>query len=70
MEKFAKFCDQQRITMLEATIGWLLTVPGMSCVIAGATTPSQVRQNADAAVSWFPSASEFKFIAKLFPIAA
>jgi len=68
MEKFAKFCDQQRITMLEATIGWLLTVPGMSCVIAGATTPAQVRQNADAAVSWSPSASEFKFIAKLFPI--
>jgi aryl-alcohol dehydrogenase-like predicted oxidoreductase len=70
MEKFAAFCREQRITMLEATIGWLLTVPGMSCVIAGATTLEQVQQNADAASSWFPNASEFKFISKLFPIAA
>ncbi len=70
LDKFAKFCDQQRITMLEATIGWLLSVPGMSCVIAGATTPAQVRQNADAAISWFPSKSEFNFIAKLFPVTA
>ena len=70
MEKFSEFCNEQRITMLEATIGWLLTVPGMSCVIAGATTPEQVHQNADAARSWFPTASEFKFIAKLFPVTA
>jgi aryl-alcohol dehydrogenase-like predicted oxidoreductase len=67
MEKFAKFCDTRRITMLEATIGWMLAVPGMSSVIAGATTPVQVRQNADAAISWSPTPREFAEIDKLFP---
>lgn len=67
MEKFARFCDNYRITMLEATVGWMLAIPGMSSVIAGATTPAQVRQNADAAISWSPSRSEFTEIAKMFP---
>lgn len=69
MDKFSDFCAERRITMLEATIGWLLAVPGMSCVIAGATTAAQVRENADAANSWSPTASEFDYIAKLFPLA-
>ena len=68
MDKFAKFCAERRITMLEATIGWLLAVPGMSSVIAGATTVVQVRENADAAVSWSPTTREFTQIANLFPI--
>lgn len=67
MDKFTKFCDERRITMLEATIGWLLAVPGMSSVIAGATTVVQVRENADAAVSWSPTTREFTQIANLFP---
>lgn len=67
MEKFARFCDNHRITMLEATVGWMLAIPGMLSVIAGATTPAQVRQNADAAISWSPSRREFTEIAKMFP---
>jgi aryl-alcohol dehydrogenase-like predicted oxidoreductase len=67
MDKFTKFCYERRITMLEATIGWLLAVPGMSSVIAGATTVVQVRENADAAVSWSPTTREFTQIANLFP---
>ena len=67
MEKFAQFCDNSRITMLEATVGWMLAIPGMSSVIAGATTPAQVRQNADAAISWSPSRREFTEIGKMFP---
>ena len=67
MEKFANFCAERRITMLEATIGWLLAVPGMSSVITGATTVVQVRENADAAVSWSPTTREFTQIANLFP---
>jgi aryl-alcohol dehydrogenase-like predicted oxidoreductase len=69
MDKFAAFCAERRITMLEATIGWLLAVPGMSTVIAGATTADQVRANADAAISWSPSTKEFAEIARLFPLA-
>ena len=67
MDKFANFCKERRITMLEATIGWLLAVPGMSSVIAGATTAAQVRENADAAISWSPTTREFNQIAALFP---
>jgi aryl-alcohol dehydrogenase-like predicted oxidoreductase len=67
IEKFAKFCDSRRITMLEATVGWMLAIPGMSSVIAGATTPAQVRQNADAAISWSPTPREFSEIGKIFP---
>ncbi|MEY4898843.1 MAG: hypothetical protein RL294_654 [Actinomycetota bacterium] len=70
MDKFAKFCAERYITMLEATIGWLLAVPGMSSVIAGATTVVQVRENADAAVSWSPTTREFAQIANLFPVKA
>lgn len=68
LDTFAKFCKERRITMLEATIGWLLAVPGMSSVIAGATTAAQVRENADAAISWSPNTREFNQIAKLFPL--
>lgn len=68
MDAFAAFCAERRITMLEATIGWLLAVPGMSSVIAGATTAIQVRENADASISWSPTAKEFVQIAKLFPL--
>jgi aryl-alcohol dehydrogenase-like predicted oxidoreductase len=70
MDKFAQFCDTHRITMLEATVGWMLAVPGMSSVIAGATTPAQVRENANAAISWSPSPREFSEISKLFPAPA
>lgn len=67
MDKFAKFCDNRRITMLEATVGWMLMIPGMSSVIAGATTPAQVRENANATISWSPTPREFTEIGKLFP---
>lgn len=67
MDKFARFCDNRRITMLEATVGWMLAIPGMSCVIAGVTTPKQVRENAHAAISWSPTPREFTEIGKLFP---
>ncbi|MEY4312895.1 MAG: hypothetical protein RLZZ319_404 [Actinomycetota bacterium] len=70
IDAFAAFCAERRITMLEATIGWLLAVPGMSTVIAGATTVEQIRENVDAAVSWSPSNREFDEIAAMFPLAA
>jgi aryl-alcohol dehydrogenase-like predicted oxidoreductase len=68
MDKFAEFCAERRITILEATIGWLLAVPRLSSVIAGATTATQVRENADAAISWSPTKREFTEISKMFPL--
>ncbi len=43
LEAYARFCDERGITMLQATFGWLLAQPALASVIAGATTPDQVR---------------------------
>ena len=59
---------ERGITLLEATFGWLLAKPAMTSVIAGATRPEQVRQNAAAATAWHPSADELAAIDALFPI--
>jgi aryl-alcohol dehydrogenase-like predicted oxidoreductase len=57
VERFQAFCDGREITMLEASFGWLLAQPGLTSVIAGATTPEQVRQNVAAATAWVPDAA-------------
>jgi aryl-alcohol dehydrogenase-like predicted oxidoreductase len=69
LEAFAAFCSERGITMLEATFGWLLSRPSLSSVIAGATTPEQVRSNAAAATAWSPSAEDLAQIDALFPLA-
>ena len=66
MDAFTAFCNARGITMLQGTIGWLLAVPGLSSVIAGATSAEQVRQNAEAATAWTPSSEEFAEISALF----
>ena len=67
LEAFQAFCDERDITMLEATFGWLLSHPALSSVIAGATTPEQVRANAAAASAWTPSQADLDEIDGLFP---
>lgn len=67
IERFQTFCDERGITMLEATFGWLLAQPVMSSVIAGATTPEQIRGNAAAGAAWTPTAAEVTEISELFP---
>lgn len=67
LEAFQAFCDERDITMLEATFGWLLSRPALSSVIAGATTPEQVRANAAAASAWTPSEDDLATIDGLFP---
>lgn len=64
LEAYAAFCAERGLTMLEATFGWLLAQPGLTSVIAGATKPEQVAQNA--AVAWVPSADEAETISELF----
>jgi aryl-alcohol dehydrogenase-like predicted oxidoreductase len=48
VEGLAAFCAERGRTMLELAFGWLLARPYVASVIAGATAPEQVRQNADA----------------------
>ncbi|MCU1580876.1 MAG: aldo/keto reductase [Microbacteriaceae bacterium] len=70
MERYEKFCADRGITMLAATFAWFLAQPGLTSVIAGATKPEQIVQNADAATSWKPSAEEVAEISTLFTPAA
>lgn len=68
LEAFQAFCDERGITMLEATFGWLLARPALSSVIAGATSPEQVRANASAASAWSPTVDDLDSIDALFPL--
>lgn len=66
IEQYQAFCDERGVTMLEATFAWLLAQPGLTSVIAGATRPEQIVQNAEAATSWKPTADEVATISELF----
>jgi aryl-alcohol dehydrogenase-like predicted oxidoreductase len=68
MEAYAAFCAARSVSMLEATFGWLLSRPGLTSVIAGATTPEQITQNASTGSGWRPSPAEAEEIEGLFPL--
>lgn len=68
LEEYQRFCDERGISMLQATFGWLLAQPALSSVIAGATSPEQVRANAEAAAAWTPSSADLAVIEGLFPL--
>jgi aryl-alcohol dehydrogenase-like predicted oxidoreductase len=57
VERLAAFCAKRGRTMLELAFGWLLARPYVASVIAGTTTPEQVRQNAGA-LGWQLTADE------------
>ncbi|MET0932798.1 MAG: aldo/keto reductase [Mycetocola sp.] len=66
IEAYQAFCDERGVTMLQATFAWLLAQPALTSVIAGATRPEQIEQNADAATAWHPSADDVDTISALF----
>ncbi len=66
IEQYQRFCDERGVTMLEATFAWLLAQPGLTSVIAGATRPEQIVQNAEAATGWTPTAGDIMTISALF----
>jgi len=66
LEAYQRLCDAHGLTMLEATIAWLLAQPGIGTVIAGATTPEQVAQNAAAGDLVLPADLALE-ISGLFP---
>ncbi|MGA0566636.1 aldo/keto reductase [Rathayibacter sp. KR2-224] len=68
MDAYQQFCDERGITMLQATFGWLLAQPGLTSVIAGATSPEQVSANTEAGASWHPSAEEAERISAMFTV--
>lgn len=70
IEAYSALCDEWGVTMLEATFGWTLTHDPVSSVIAGATTPEQIRQNAAAGEAFRPTAEQRAQIDQLFPVPA
>ena len=57
VERLEEFARGRGHTILDLALGWLLSQVGVSSVIAGATTPAQVRSNAAASI-WRLNAEE------------
>lgn len=64
VDKLTGFAEQRGHTILELAMSWLATMPHISSVIAGATSPAQVQQNAEAA-SWRLTDEEMAEVAEL-----
>jgi aryl-alcohol dehydrogenase-like predicted oxidoreductase len=64
IEHLQKFCTERNHSLLELAISWLLSKPAVSSVIAGATRPEQLEQNA-AAGNWRLSSEELSEIDRL-----
>ena len=66
MEALAGWAEQHGRSLLDVAIGALAALPGCTSVIAGATSPEQVRANA-AASDWIPEPDELTEISKIVP---
>lgn len=63
---FSDFARARDLTELEVAFSWLTSRPSVASVIAGATTPEQVRQNSKAA-SWNPTDADLAELDAIFP---
>jgi len=66
VEALVGWAQERGVTVLDVAVGGLAAQPGCSSVIAGATSPEQVKANAQAA-SWVPSADELADLDRLVP---
>jgi aryl-alcohol dehydrogenase-like predicted oxidoreductase len=64
VERLDDFARARDLTLLDVAIGWQAAQPVVASVIAGATSPEQVRANARAG-GWVPSPDELDEIDKL-----
>jgi aryl-alcohol dehydrogenase-like predicted oxidoreductase len=66
VEALIAWAAERGLTVLEVAVGALAAQEGCACVIAGATTPEQVKANA-AAADWVPSAEELADLDRIVP---
>ena len=66
VEALIGWAQQHGVTVLEVAIGGLAAQPGCASVIAGATSPEQVKANAEAA-GWTPTADELADLDRVVP---
>lgn len=64
--RFSAFATERGLSEVQVAFSWLAAQPSVSSVIAGATKPEQVRENA-AAVAWVPTAAERAELDEIFP---
>ncbi len=66
LEAFSAFASERGVSEVQVAFSWLAAQPSVGSVIAGATTPEQVRQNA-AAAEWTPSDEDLAELDRIFP---
>ncbi|MHA7189826.1 aldo/keto reductase [Arthrobacter sp. MDT2-16] len=66
LEAFSAFARERDLTEVQVAFSWLAAQPSVGSVIAGATSPEQVRQNAQAA-AWTPSHEDLAELDRIFP---
>ena len=66
LREFGEFAKDRGLTEVQVAFSWLASRPSVSSVIAGATKPEQVRQNAEAA-SWVPGEKDLEELDRIFP---
>jgi aryl-alcohol dehydrogenase-like predicted oxidoreductase len=66
VEALISWAAERGLTVLEVAVGALAAQPGCTSVIAGATSPEQVKANA-AASDWMPSAAELAELDQIVP---
>lgn len=66
VEKLIAFAESRGHTLLELAVSWLIERPMVASVIAGASTPDQVRANA-AAGAWDMTEAEIQEIHRIAP---
>jgi aryl-alcohol dehydrogenase-like predicted oxidoreductase len=66
VEALISWAAEHGLTVLEVAIGALAAQPGCASVIAGATSPEQVKANA-AAADWIPSAADLAGLDQIVP---
>jgi aryl-alcohol dehydrogenase-like predicted oxidoreductase len=66
IERFVAFAAERDLSPLDVAFSWLASRPQVASVIAGATSPDQVRTNA-AATSWVPGDDDLAALDEIFP---
>jgi aryl-alcohol dehydrogenase-like predicted oxidoreductase len=66
VESLISWADEHGVSVLDVAVGGLAAQPGCTSVIAGATTPEQVKANAQAS-EWIPSDAELAELDRIVP---
>jgi aryl-alcohol dehydrogenase-like predicted oxidoreductase len=66
VEALIRWAGERNLSVLQVAVGALAAQPGCSSVIAGATSPEQVKANAEAS-EWIPSAEDLAGVDQVVP---